>query len=59
MPHTTENRLVDIYVAVSDFYVETTIWISANPGLVVYWRSLTAKIGQWNQVTYVTLLAFW
>jgi len=50
------NGFVNIYVAIPDFQVESTIRISANPSLVMNGCPLTAKIRQRHQDSRVTLL---
>ena len=44
------DRLVAIDIAVSYLEVEITVRVAAHPGLVVYGRSLTSKVGKWQQV---------
>jgi hypothetical protein len=44
MTHATYDGFVQIKVAIPDFEVEAAIRIGTNPSLVVYRRTLTAKI---------------
>ncbi len=50
--------LVYVNIAVSDFQIETTIGIGADPGLKLNARSLATKIGKRHQVTDFTFLTF-
>ncbi len=52
------NRLIYVYVAISNLYVKPTIWVSANPRFVVNGCSLAAEIRQGYQVTALAPLAF-
>ena len=50
------NGFVNKDIAIPDFQVEAAIRIGTHPGFVVNRRSLTSKIGQWHQVSRLTLL---
>ena len=50
----TENRLIQIYVAIPDFDIIATIRIGAHPSLVMNRRSLATKIRQRYQITDLT-----
>ena len=52
-----EDRLVQVYVAVPNFQVETAGGVRANPGFVVHCGSLAAKVRQRNQISFSTRLA--
>jgi hypothetical protein len=38
------NRLIDVDVAIPDFQIESTLWISADPGFILNSSPLTAEI---------------
>jgi len=44
MQSPVHDRLIDINITIPDFYVETTIRISANPCFIKNIRSLAAEI---------------
>jgi hypothetical protein len=46
MSYAANNWLIDINIAISNFYIEATIRVSAYPSFIMNWRTLTAKIGQ-------------
>ena len=50
----TKDRLVKVYISVSDLQVESTLKIGAYPGFIMYRCSLTTEIGQRNQITGLT-----
>jgi hypothetical protein len=50
MQFSTENRLIKVYFAVPDLYVESAIRTGAHPGLVVNRCSLTTKVRQRHQI---------
>ena len=45
-------------LAVSDFQIELTLWIGADPSLIVHSGSLGAEIRQRHQTAYVTRHTF-
>ena len=57
MRHPAQYRLINIDVAVPDFYIEAAFGISTDPDFVVYWCTLTSEIGQGHQVASITFLA--
>ena len=56
MAYPAHNRLVDIYISVSDLEVEAAIGVSANPCFIMNSCTLIAEIGQGNQVSCLALL---
>ena len=42
------NGLINIYIAVTDFQVKSTVRIGANPGFVLDRCALTAEVGKWD-----------
>jgi len=53
----TENRLIQVYLSIPDFYIVATIRIAAYPSFVVNRCSLP-EIGKGQQYTIATLLTF-
>jgi hypothetical protein len=44
MPNATQDGLVHVKIAISDFKVKSTIGIGADPGFIVDRRPLAAEI---------------
>jgi hypothetical protein len=44
MTDAADYGLVDIQITVPDLEVESAVWVSTNPCLIVYRRSLAAKV---------------
>jgi hypothetical protein len=57
MKLSTKNRLIKVYFAVPDLYVESTIRTGTHPSLVVNRCSLTTKVRQRHQITLSAFLA--
>jgi len=57
VPRTIVHGLIDIDVAASYLEIETAERVRANPSLELKRRALGTEVGQWYQVTIVTLLA--
>ena len=55
---TAENGLVEVYLAVPDLQVETTIRVSAYPRFVRDCRTLASEIRQRYQVAIAAFQAF-
>jgi hypothetical protein len=49
------NWLVQVNIPITDLDVKTTIWVSADPGLVVNRRSLTTVVRERHQLADVAL----
>jgi len=45
MKLTTKNGLVQVYFAIPDFDIVAAIRISADPGFVLNWCTLTTEVG--------------
>ena len=58
MKLSTKNRLIKVYFAVPDLYVESTIRTGTHPSLVVNRCPLTTKVRQRHQVACFALEAF-
>ena len=59
MQFPAENRLIKVYFAVPDLYVESTIRTGTHPGLVVNRRSLTTEVRQRHQIPLSAFLTLW
>ena len=59
MKLSTENRLIKVYFAVPDLYVEPTIRTGTHPSLVVNRCPLTTKVRQRHQIPLSAFLALW
>lgn len=59
MKLSTKNRLIKVYFAIPDLYVESTIRTGTHPGLVVNRRPLTTKVRQRHQIPLSAFLALW
>jgi hypothetical protein len=55
---TAHDGFIDIDIADPDFQIKTALRIGANPGFILNIGSLTAKIGQRNQVSGLAALTF-
>lgn len=59
-PHfTAENGFVEIYLAIPDLEVKSTIRIGTYPCLVANRRTLASEVRQGDKVTRVALQALW
>jgi hypothetical protein len=55
---TTENWLIQVYLAIPDFDIVAAIRIGAYPSLVVNCCPLATEIGQGHQISFTALLTF-
>jgi hypothetical protein len=53
----TRDGLIDKDIAIPDLDVEAALRIAAHPRLVVYRRSLTAKVGKGEKISALALAA--
>ena len=59
MKLSTKNRLIEVYFAVPDFQIVSTIRTGTHPGLVVNRRPLTTKVRQRHKIPLSAFLALW